>query len=79
MMIDWMVEQFGFDSLQRQQIFQFFMGSGPALGPTLPRGYQDLFRRGQSDRLSEAFMHCQGLELWSYTSTATCLGDAVLN
>jgi hypothetical protein len=79
MTIGWMAEQLGFDSQQREQIFQFSTGSGPALWPTVPSGYQDLFCRGQSDQLSEAFMHCQVQEMWSNTSTPTCCGDAVLN
>jgi len=45
----WMAKQLEFNSQQRQQIFQFSSGSGPALGPTLPSGYQDPFHWGQSD------------------------------
>jgi hypothetical protein len=75
----WMAEQLGFDSQQREQIVQFFTVSGPAQGPTQCSGYQDLVCQNQSDQLSEAFMHCQGQELWSNTSTPTCRGDAVLN
>jgi len=79
MMTGWMAKQLEFGSQQRQQIFQFSRGSGPALGPTLPCGYQDLFRQGQSDRLTEAFLNCQSQELWSSTSIPTCCGDAVVN
>jgi hypothetical protein len=74
----------GLDSRQRQEIFLFLV-SRPALGPTQPPiqrvsgAFSPEVKRPGCEADHSPFIYRRGQELWSHTSTPTCLHGVVIN